>query len=94
MIDWVEIIGLAAAACTTISFVPQVIKTYKMKSGQGVSLGMYFIFLAGVALWLVYGLIIKNWPIILANVVTLTLGLSIVVMIYVYAGREKRRNNL
>jgi MtN3 and saliva related transmembrane protein len=92
MIDWVEILGLTAAACTTISFVPQVIKTYKMKSGSGISMGMYLIFLTGVLLWLVYGLIIHNWPIILANIITLLLGLSVVIMVRVYGGRERRRN--
>lgn len=92
MINWVEILGLVAATCTTISFIPQVIKTYRMKSGKGVSMGMYSIFLFGVALWLVYGLIIKNWPIILSNMITLSLGIAIVIMTLVFAGREKRRN--
>ena len=91
MINWVEVLGLVAAACTTISFVPQVVKTYRTRSGQGVSLGMYSLFLLGVCLWLVYGVIINNWPIILANIITLTLGLSIVIMIRVFSRREKRR---
>ena len=94
MVDWVEILGLIAASCTTISFVPQVIKTYKMKSGAGISMGMYFLFLGGVMLWLIYGLLIKNWPIILSNIITLSLGISIVIMTLVFAGREKRRNQI
>jgi MtN3 and saliva related transmembrane protein len=92
MLDWVEILGLIAATCTTISFIPQVVKTYRMKSGAGISIGMYSIFLFGVVLWLIYGCIITNWPIILSNIITLSLGIAILVMTLVFGGREKRRN--
>ncbi len=75
--DWV---GLLAGLLTTIAFVPQAILTWKQKSAHSVSLGMYAIFTAGVVLWLVYGILIGAWPVIIANCVTLALALFILVM--------------
>ena len=71
------LIGLAAGFCTTVAFLPQVIKTWKSKSAKDLSLGMYLIFCTGVLLWLTYGILISDLPIILTNVATLTLALSI-----------------
>lgn len=66
-----QILGLVAAFCTTVSFLPQVIKTWKSGSARDLSLGMFSFFSAGVALWLVYGIITNDLPIIAANLVTL-----------------------
>ncbi len=71
------LLGLTAGALTTIAFVPQVIRTWKLKSANDPSLGMYCILCTGVLLWLIYGLIIKDIPIIVANSVTLSLVLII-----------------
>ena len=76
----VEWIGFAAAALTTLSFVPQAWLTFKTRDVSGISLGMYSAFTLGVALWLVYGLALGAWPLILANAVTLSLALAILVM--------------
>ncbi len=70
-------IGLIAALLTTLSFVPQVIKVLRSDDVSGVSIAMYALFSAGVALWLVYGLLIWSLPVILANGVTLLLCLTI-----------------
>jgi MtN3 and saliva related transmembrane protein len=78
--NFTELIGYAAAVLTTIAFIPQVLHTWRMRSGRGVSLGMYSIFTSGVALWLVYGILLEAWPIIAANGVTLTLALSILAL--------------
>ena len=75
-----ELIGYAAAALSTIAFIPQVLHTWRMRSGRGISLGMYATFTSGVALWLAYGILLDAWPIIVANVITLTLALSILAM--------------
>jgi len=72
-------IGLAAACLTTIAFLPQVIKTWKSQSARDLSLGTFSIFTTGVALWLAYGLMIGDLPIILANSVTLLLAGSLLV---------------
>jgi len=75
-----ELIGYLAAVLTTIAFIPQVLHIWRLRSGRGVSLGMYVIFASGVALWLIYGILLGAWPIIAANVVTLTLALAIIAM--------------
>ncbi|MCC5925604.1 MAG: SemiSWEET family sugar transporter [Bacteroidetes bacterium] len=72
---FVTVVGLMAATCTTIAFLPQVIKTWKAKSAKDLSLGMFSIFSIGITLWLIYGLFIGDLPIILANAVTLVLVL-------------------
>lgn len=73
-------IGALAAILTTGAFIPQAWLTWKTRRADGVSLGMYSIFTLGVALWLVYGVIIGAWPVIIANAVTLALALFILVM--------------
>jgi len=75
--DSFTIIGLAAGFCTTLAFLPQALKTWRSKSAKDLSLGMYLIFCTGVALWLTYGILISDLPIIITNVVTLILALSI-----------------
>ena len=76
-IDWV---GTLAAGLTTASFVPQAWHTFRSRDVSGISLGMYSLFTAGVALWLVYGLLMNAWPIIIANAITASLALMILVM--------------
>jgi MtN3 and saliva related transmembrane protein len=76
----IEIIGYCAAFLTTIAFLPQAIQSWRTRDLSGVSLGMYCLFTAGVGLWLVYGLIIEKWPLILANALTFALALSILVL--------------
>ncbi len=78
--DFHNLIGTAAACLTTASFIPQAFKTFRTKDVSGISLSMYSIFAVGVALWLVYGILIWAWPIIVANAITLSLALAILVM--------------
>jgi MtN3 and saliva related transmembrane protein len=75
-----EIIGYCAAALTTASFVPQAWHTFKTRDVRGISLGMYGTFTIGVAGWLVYGLLMGAWPIVIANAITLALASAILVM--------------
>ncbi len=75
-----DAIGYLAATLTTAAFIPQAWLTWKTKRADGVSLGMYSIFTLGVALWLIYGLVIGAWPIVVANAITLALALFILVM--------------
>lgn len=67
-------IGYVAAVLTTIAFMPQAYMTWKTRSVESISLGMYTIFTLGVALWLSYGILTKDWPIIGANLITLMLA--------------------
>ncbi|MGJ8743493.1 SemiSWEET family sugar transporter [Polaribacter sp.] len=80
MIDLHEIIGLVAAVLTTASFLPQVVKTAKTKDTSGLSLSMYIIFFIGVLLWLIYGVLINSLSIILANIITASLTLYLLLM--------------
>lgn len=72
-----EWFGYIAAFCTTVSFVPQVLHILRTKDTHAISLGMYTIFTAGIAMWLVYGIMLKNIPMTLANGITFILALFI-----------------
>jgi MtN3 and saliva related transmembrane protein len=75
--DHIEIIGLVAGGLTTISFLPQVIKTWKSKSAKDLSLVMFSFYCLGIVLWLIYGLLINSLPVILSNAFTLILSSTI-----------------
>ncbi|MEY4685671.1 MAG: hypothetical protein RLZ25_2130 [Pseudomonadota bacterium] len=85
-----ELLGLIAGTLTTLAFLPQVIKTFKSRSAKDISLGMFLLFSAGVALWLVYGIRLGAVPIIAANAVTLILSLAILVMKFWFGRRDDR----
>jgi MtN3 and saliva related transmembrane protein len=76
----IDTVGSLAAILTTASFVPQAWQTFRTREVSGISLVMYSLFTAGVALWLVYGILIMAWPIIVANVITTSLALMILAM--------------
>jgi MtN3 and saliva related transmembrane protein len=65
--DYTTIIGLMAAALTVIAFFPQLMKVGKTKSTKDISLGMFSIFCSGVFLWFVYGILMQDLPITIAN---------------------------
>ncbi|MDB5752299.1 MAG: hypothetical protein JWP65_2720 [Ramlibacter sp.] len=75
-----DLLGYAAATLTTFSFVPQVWRTFHTRDVSGISLRMYSIFTAGVALWLAYGIVLEEMPMILANALSLVLACSVLVM--------------
>ncbi|MFM1869469.1 MAG: hypothetical protein RLY99_213 [Pseudomonadota bacterium] len=75
-----DILGYVAACLTTISFLPQALRIYKTKDTRAISFWMYLIFSLGVFLWLVYGVFIVAWPIVVANAMTLLLSLWILWM--------------
>ena len=83
-----ELIGYLAAALTTCSFVPQALHTFRTRDVAGISLGMYSVFTAGVALWLLYGLALSAWPIVADNAVTLALAGAILGMKLRYGARR------
>ena len=85
----VDIVGSLAAILTTVSFLPQAWHSFKTKDVSGVSLGMYSVFTVGVALWLVYGLLLRAWPIVVANVITLGLAVAILGMKVVFGRKGK-----
>lgn len=78
-IDYIQLLGMIAGILTTVAFLPQVVKTWKSRLAKDLSLGMFSIFCLGVLLWLIYGLLVSDLPIILANLVTLVLALTLLV---------------
>ena len=75
--DW---IGSIAATLTTVSFIPQVWKVWQTSHTHDISLGMYIAFTGGVALWLLYGILLGSWPIIIANTITFCLAGAVLIM--------------
>jgi MtN3 and saliva related transmembrane protein len=84
-IDW---LGYAAAALTTLSFVPQAWHTFRTRDVAGISLAMYSAFTLGIVLWLAYGLALRAWPVVVANAVTLVLAAGILGMKIVLGRRR------
>jgi MtN3 and saliva related transmembrane protein len=74
------LVSAVAATLTTVAFVPQAIHIIRFKETRAISLQMYVVFSSGVALWLIFGVMIWNWPIMAANAITLALALTIIRM--------------
>ena len=74
------LVSAAAATLTTAAFVPQALHIIRHRETKAISLFMYVAFAAGVALWLLFGCLIGNWPIIISNAITLVLALAIIAM--------------
>ncbi|WP_348269779.1 SemiSWEET transporter [Edaphobacter paludis] len=76
----IDLIGYVAATCTTLSFLPQLVRVLRLRSAREISLGMFLIFSIGTALWLTYGLLSHSRPVVAANAVTFVLSMSILVL--------------
>ncbi|HQT81993.1 MAG: hypothetical protein B7Z60_06960 [Ferrovum sp. 37-45-19] len=77
MPNHIDLVGYIAAFFTTVSFLPQCIKTLRTKEVSGISIYMYGMFVLGVLLWLWYGLETESWPITIANAITAALAIVI-----------------
>lgn len=78
--DFVTLLGLTAGTLTTLSFLPQVIKTWKTRSTKDISTGMFITFCAGILLWVLYGFAINSMPVIITNIVTFFLAFVILLL--------------
>jgi MtN3 and saliva related transmembrane protein len=78
--DYITIIGLMAAAFTTVSLLPQLLRVRKTKSAKDISLGMFSLFTGGVLLWFIYGVYLNDLPIILANGLAFIQSLAILAL--------------
>ncbi len=76
----IEQLGYAAAFCTTVAFVPQLVRVVRRRSASDVSLPTFMMFSVGVFLWLIYGIDIGSKPVIASNSVTLVLSVSILIL--------------
>lgn len=79
-----DYLGYIAAALTTISFIPQVIKIYAEKSAKTISLKTFYIFSIGILFWLIYGIALGSGPMIISNIITLILSVAILVQKHIY----------
>jgi len=82
--NWITILGFAAAVLTTISFFPQLIKTIKTKQTKDISIGMYILITIGILLWLVYGLLRTDYPVIIANAAAFIITFTIFIFKIIY----------
>ena len=86
----ITLIGMLAGTLTTLAFLPQVVKTWRTRSAEDISVSMLLLFSSGLVLWLVYGIAIAALPIILANSVTLILTFAILLMKWRFAANQRR----
>ncbi len=75
-----EWLGFLAAACTTLSFVPQAAKTLRTRETHAISVWMYAMFTVGIACWFGYGIVLHSWPMIVSNAVTFLLAAAILAL--------------
>lgn len=87
----VDLLGTLAGTFTTIAFLPQVIKTWRTGSAEDISLVMFLLFSTGVLLWLIYGIALRAYPIIIANGITLVLASLVLYLKIRYMVDKKRR---
>ena len=78
--DWTKIIGLAAGICTATSMIPQVLKTIREKKAEDVSLVMLLVLMAGILLWIVYGIKKNDLPITATNSFSLLVNLTMIIL--------------
>jgi MtN3 and saliva related transmembrane protein len=71
------LLGLAAGTCSTIAYLPQAIKAWRTRSTHDVSLEMFLLMITGIVLWLIYGVLQRDLPIIAANIASLALTMTI-----------------
>ncbi len=74
----VDILGYSAGAITSLTFLPQVIKTWKLKSARDISLLMFLIAALNEVMWIIYGALLDNWVIILTNIIVLSMALTMI----------------
>ena len=95
----IKLLGFAAAACTTLAYAPQFVKVWKTRSTEDISLGMFLVMVLGILLWLLYGLLSGDAPLIVANAITIVLAGGILcdeaeVRLKRAAGRRKQTRRL
>jgi MtN3 and saliva related transmembrane protein len=87
MLHIADVIGTGAALCSMISFVPQIAKIVRERAAESVSLRMYAVTVTGFALWTAYGVIIRGWPLVAANIVCLIFSATILVLKWRFSRR-------
>ena len=78
--DMIQILGLVAGTCTSLAAVPQLVKAWKTKEVKDISLKMFLLYVVGIGLWLVYGILRNDSPIIITNSLSLTFNVAMLVL--------------
>lgn len=89
----IEILGYTAGAITSLTFLPQVIKTLREKSAKDVSMMMFIIAVVNQTMWVVYGALLSNWVIILTNAVILSMSLTMIILKLRYSANEDEKRS-
>lgn len=82
--NFIDIIGLFAGTCVTISVIPQIIKVWKTKKVKAISLLTFSILTFGIMVWVIYGILKNDWPIIITNSISLCLNLTMIYFLVYY----------
>ncbi len=85
----IDLLGYTAATLTTFSFIPQVLKIWRTKRAQDLSIPAFSAFFFGVFLWVIYAGSIRAWPVLVANAVTLVLAAAVLVLSWKYRGNVR-----
>ncbi len=78
--NWITVMGFIAGMCTTSAFLPQVVKIFRTRKTEDISLFMYIILTTGILLWIIYGSLNGDIPLVLANGITFIFASSILVL--------------
>lgn len=82
--NFIDIIGLFAGTCVTISVIPQIVKVWKTKKVKAISLLTFSILTFGIMIWVIYGILKNDWPIIITNSISLCLNLTMIYFLVYY----------
>jgi MtN3 and saliva related transmembrane protein len=83
----VQVVGVGAGLCSTASFAPQLVKLWREKTAEAVSVRMYVLTVMAFSLWSVYGLLLASWPLMASNLISLALALAILLLKLRYRDR-------
>ncbi|HZZ90174.1 MAG TPA: SemiSWEET transporter [Caulobacteraceae bacterium] len=86
----VGIIGAGAAVCSTTSFIPQLLKLFRERHAEAVSLRMYVLTVSAFALWTIYGFMLKSWPLVASNLISLGLSSAILFLSHRRQDEDRR----
>ena len=90
--NWTEVLGLLAGFCTTIAVTPQLIKTWKTKSVEDISIKMFSVLTTGLLLWAIYGVIKSDLPILITNGISFTLNCIMVIFYFLYKDNDDKKS--
>jgi MtN3 and saliva related transmembrane protein len=81
IMEGTTIVGIIAAVCTTVAYIPQAVKTIRTRHTKDLSLVMYVVLTIGLVMWMSYGLLLRDWPLIISNLIAVVLTSTILFMI-------------